>query len=57
MLISEASGLYQSVEGELEGSDGLVRLTLLGVIVVAIFLIAQPSRSARLAGALWFVLP
>ena len=57
MVISQGSGLYRHVEGELEGADQLVRLVLIGTIVVAVFLLIQPSRSARLAGALWFPLP
>lgn len=57
MLLSKASGLYQRTEQQLSGSDALVKLALLGVIAVAAFLLLQPSRSARLAGALWFVLP
>jgi hypothetical protein len=57
VIISEASGLYHRVEDELQASDGLVRLALVGVIVVSIFLLVQPSRSARLTGALWFVMP
>jgi hypothetical protein len=57
VFISEASGAYHQVEGRLSGSDDLVKLALLGVIAVALFLIVQPSRTARLAGALWFVLP
>ena len=57
MVVSKGSGLYQHAEEELKGADDLVRLVLIGTIVVAVFLLIQPSRSARLAGALWFLLP
>lgn len=53
----EDTKLYQDVENKLEASDPLVKLALVGVIIVAIYLIIQPSRTARLAGALWFVMP
>lgn len=52
-----AARAYEKLEKNLEGSDPLVKLALVGVILVAIYLIMQPSRSARLLGALWFVLP
>lgn len=48
---------YQKIEKKLEHSDPLVKLALVGVIIVAIYLIFQPSRTKRLLGALYFVLP
>lgn len=54
---AKASGLHRRLEGDLEASDQLVQLALIGVIAVSAFLLVQPSRTARLAGALWFVLP
>lgn len=48
---------HRRLEARLAGSDDLVKAVLIGVILVSIFLLIQPSRTARLVGAAWLVLP
>ena len=49
--------LFHRTEAALAGSDQYVKAALVVVIIVAVFLLLQPSRTARLAGAAYFVLP
>jgi len=56
-VILTGSKFERDLEARLEASDALVRLLLVGVIGAALFLLLQPSRSLRLAGALWMTLP
>ena len=49
---------YRQLEDKLAGSDQVVKVVLVGVAILALFLaLFQPSRTARLAAALYFVLP
>jgi hypothetical protein len=56
-MIAEGTAAFRRLEHRLEGSDQTVKYVLVGVIAVSLFLIFQPSRMTRLAGALWLILP
>lgn len=48
---------FNRLESQLAASDDLVKVVLAAVAVLAVVMILQPSRTARLATALWLVLP
>ncbi len=48
---------YKRLEANLEKSDDLVRILLVVIALLAIFLVFQPSRTARLVAVLWWILP
>lgn len=49
--------LFAAVEEKLRDNQDLVNASLIGVIVVSIFLLLQPNLVLRTAGALWLILP
>jgi len=51
------TGPLAQLEEELKASDHVVKIALVAVAVLAVVLVAQPSRTARLVAALWFLLP
>jgi len=59
--MSQATGAaawYRGLEERLAASDQVVKVVLVLVAVLALSLaFFQPSRTARAAGALWFILP